>query len=177
MPFSALPHSCASEDVSSIYISQVGSRWNGSTERNATGLIFRVFPRRIRKPLTNCRRFICVNLQCGSCLIHRAWKSFFFHRNNLQPPDFKNQYYHKVGFTPNRACQNPHLVPAGNTIKNVWKKKFFSNEAALRVSILSLHFNLEEKKKKKSKLGSAHIPRTWNSSFPACSATKVNFCG
>lgn len=120
--FAGLHHSYGSEDISSIFISQVGRRWNGNPKRNATGLIL-VFPQRIKKPLTNCWRFICLNLHCGSCLIHRAWKSFFFHRNNLQPPDFKNQYYHKVGFTPNKVCQNPHLILAGNTIKKWLKKK------------------------------------------------------
>lgn len=72
------------------FISQAGKRCNRNTKRNVTvfRVIFRVFPQHIKKPLTNCRRFIRHNLHCGLCLIHRSWKLQFFRRNNLQPPDF-----------------------------------------------------------------------------------------
>lgn len=81
-PFAALHHSYR-PGVSQIYVSRLQrmqwEQWNTAVSRE----IFRVFPQCIKKPLTNCRRFICHNLRCGLCLIHRAWKSYFFHRNNL----------------------------------------------------------------------------------------------
>lgn len=80
-PFAALHHFYR-PGVSQIYVSRLPKMqwepWNDVSRE-----IFRVFPRCIKKPLTNCRRFICHNLRCGLCLIHRAWKSYFFHRNNL----------------------------------------------------------------------------------------------
>lgn len=70
---------------------------------------FLMFPQRIKKPLTNCWRFICLNLHCGSCLIHRAWKSFFFHRNNLQPPDLKINIITKLVLLLTEFAKTPIL--------------------------------------------------------------------
>lgn len=85
---SAAPRHSYRPGLSRMYVSRLQrmqwEQWNAAVSRE----IFRVFPQCIKKPLTNCRRFICHNLRCGLCLIHRAWKSYFFHRNNLQPPDF-----------------------------------------------------------------------------------------
>lgn len=83
-------------------------------KRNATWFVFRALPQPIKKPLTNCRRFLSSICVAGYALFIRL----FFHRNHLQPPDFKNQYYLKIGFTHVVSCQSSQLLLAGEIVKH-----------------------------------------------------------